>query len=384
MKLLKDLRIVTMEGQEIPLGYLLVDQARIVDLGSMEDCPTDVTDVTVLRGKTAYPGFIDAHSHIGMWEDGLSFEGDDGNEDCDPIMPQLSALDAINPMDRAFSEAATAGITTVVTGPGSDNPIGGSFIAVKTVGRRIDDMVVKNPVGMKFSLGENPKNTYHEKDAGPVTRMGTAALIREQLERARRYTCDLESALQDEGKEEPEYDAKCEALVPIFQRKGKAFFHCHRADDIFTALRIGKEFHLDVVLVHATEGHLVADLLQEESIIVGPLMSDRSKPELKNQCLKNPAVLKEEGALVAICTDHPVIPQQYLPLSCALAVREGLSRQDAFHAVTIDAARVVGIEDRVGSLAVGKDADLVIYPDNVDPFSPYTVPERVMIDGEWI
>lgn len=384
MKLLKNLRIVTMEGEEFPSGYILIDDGKIKAVGPMESAPQDVDDEEDMEYKTAYPGFVDAHSHIGMWEDGLAFEGDDGNEDSEPITPQLSALDAVNPMDFSFSEAAAAGITTVVTGPGSANPIAGSFIAIKTVGRRVDDMVVKNPAGIKFSLGENPKSTYREKEQGPVTRMGTAALIREQLEKARRYTYDLESAMQDEDKAEPEYDAKCEALVPLFERKCKAFFHCHRADDIFTALRIGGEFHLDVTLVHATEGHLVADLLEGETAIVGPLICDRSKPELKNQRLKNPAVLNSSGVSVAICADHPAAPQQHLLLSCALAVKEGLPKDAALRAVTIDAAKAVGIEDMVGSIAVGKDADIVIYSSDDDPFSPYVSPEKVMIRGNWI
>lgn len=363
-------------------GYILVRDGRIDAVGPMADCPGD-SETIDLAGKTIYPGFIDAHCHLGMWEDSLGFEGDDGNEDTDPVTPHLRALDAINPLDRSFREAAAAGVTTVVTGPGSANPIGGSWVAIKTAGRRIDDMIVKSPVGIKFALGENPKSTYNDKNQMPVTRMATAALIREQLEKAKHYISDLESAMQDEDLDEPEFDAKCEALRPLLGRDIKAFFHAHRADDIFTALRISREFGLDSVIVHATDGHLIADLLEEEGVpvIVGPLICDRSKPELRGQSVRNPAALQGAGVPEAICTDHPEVPIQYLPLSCGLAVREGMDPQEALRSITLRAAQICGIEDQVGSIEPGKDADFVVYPDGIDPFSVYAKPEQVFCKG---
>lgn len=372
-------------SDEIENGYIFIQDGLVVEIGPMENCVVG-GEVIDLAGKAVYPGFIDAHCHLGMWEDSIGFEGDDGNEDTDPVTPHLRALDAVNPLDRSFREAAAAGVTTVVTGPGSSNPIGGSWIAVKTAGRRIDDMLVKSPVGIKFALGENPKNTYNEKNQMPVTRMATAALIREQLEKAKRYISDLDSAMQDEDLDEPEYDAKCEALRPLLEREIKAFFHAHRADDIFTALRIAKEFKLDAVIVHGTDGHLIADILQGEEVpvITGPLICDRSKPELRGQTLKNSAVLDAAGVDVAICTDHPEVPIQFLPLSCGLAVREGMPPEKALEAITLRAAQVCGIDDVVGSIQEGRQADFVVYPNGTDPFSVYAKPEQVYCCGKLV
>ncbi len=252
--------ILTMEDTNYPDGYIQIEGSVIQAIGPMSEVPAGET-VVDLEGGTVLPGFIDAHCHLGMWEDALGFEGDDGNESTDPTTPQLRAIDALNPMDRTFEEAWRGGITTVLTGPGSANPIGGQWAAVKTKGRRIDDMVIHPAVGMKFALGENPKSVYNEKNVTPMTRMATAALIRDQLRKAKRYLDDKERADEEEDFDEPEYDAKCEALLPVLKGKQKAFFHAHRADDIFTAIRIAKEFKLDLVLVHCTEGHLIKDIL---------------------------------------------------------------------------------------------------------------------------
>ena len=375
--------IQTMEETSYPDGYLLIQDGKIAAVGPSSEAPTD-PETLDLAGKTVLPGFVDAHCHLGMWEDGLGFEGDDGNEATDPVTPQLRAIDALNPLDRTFAEARQSGVTTVLTGPGSANAIGGQWAALKTVGRRIDDMVLDPAIGMKFALGENPKVTYNEKNVTPVTRMATASLIREQLRKAARYLDDKERADEDEDFDEPEFDAKCEALIPVLEGKQKAFFHAHRADDIFTAVRIAKEFKLDLVLVHGTEGYLVRDILAEENVpvIAGPILCDRSKPELRNLTVENPALLDQAGILTALCTDHPVIPIQYLPLTAGIVVGAGMERERALKAITIHAARAVGIDDRVGSLAPGKDADIAVF--DGDPCSPYTRPRMVMIDGKWI
>ena len=375
--------ILTMEETSFPDGYLWVKDGKIAGVGPSLEAPADPETVDLV-GKTVLPGFVDAHCHLGMWEDGLGFEGDDGNEATDPVTPQLRAIDALNPLDRTFAEARLGGVTTVLTGPGSANAIGGQWAAIKTTGRRIDDMVIDPAVGMKFALGENPKVTYNEKNVTPVTRMATASLIREQLRKAERYLSDKERADEEEDFDEPEFDAKCEALVPVLSGKQKAFFHAHRADDIFTAIRIAREFKLDLVLVHCTEGYMVKDLLAGEKIpvIAGPILSDRSKPELRNQSVENPGQLAGEGILTALCTDHPVIPIQYLSLCAGIAIGNGMEREAALKAITISAAKAAGIDRRVGSLAVGKDADFVVF--DGDPCSPYVHPEMVFINGQRI
>ena len=365
----------------IQKGFILVENGLIKQVDDMENCPNFNKSVN-WDGLEVYPGFIDAHSHIGMWEDGIDFEGSDGNEETDPILPQVRAIDSINPMDYCFHEAVNAGITTVVTGPGSANPIGGSFVAMKTFGNCVDDMIIKDPVGIKFALGENPKHIYNEKDQTPITRMGIVALIREQLEKARRYKMSLQKLKNNnEDLDELEFDFKCESLLSLLDRKTKAFFHCHRADDIYTAIRIAKEFNLDYVLVHATEGHLIAKSLEGVNIISGPVICDRSKPELRNQRTYNTAKLVENNANVAICTDHPVIPSQYILLSCGIAIKNGVSKQQAISSITKTAAEVCGIYDKVGSIEKGKLANFVAFGLNEDIFSPFSEPKYVVIDG---
>ncbi len=377
-------KILTMENEDYENGYLTINDGLISAIGDMKDCPP-VTgqEVVDAGGGLLLPGFIDAHSHMGMWEDSLDFEGDDGNEDTDPVTPQLRAVDAVNPMDRCFSEALAAGVTTVLTGPGSANPIGGLWCAMKTFGRRIDDMLLEPAAGMKFALGENPKNVYHGKNQTPVTRMATAALIREQLAKAKRYMEDKRLAEEDhENYDEPEYDAKCEALLPVLAGKMKAVFHAHRADDIFTAIRLAKEFQLDYILVHCTEGYRIADLLREEhaKVIAGPILCDRSKPELSSLDPKGPGILWNAGVPCAICTDHPVIPIQYLPLCAAIAEAEGLGYREALEAITILPARLFGLDDRIGSLKVGKQADVALY--DTDPLGVCARPKQVWLDGK--
>ena len=362
-------------------GYVLIKDGRIIDVGPMEFCPNDKEKYD-LSGLTVYPGFIDAHCHLGMWEDGLSFEGDDGNEDTDPATPHLRAIDAINPADYSFKEAIEAGVTAVVTGPGSANPVAGQMVAIKTYGDRVDDMIIKAPVAMKFALGENPKNTYHSKDETPSTRMATAAIIREQLKKAQKYQRDLLAAEEDEETDEPEIDVKSEALVEVVDKSIQSHFHAHRSDDIFTAVRIAKEYDLDLVLVHCTEGYLNADKLAAEKAkaIVGPLICTRTKPELSNERDENAAVLKKAGVEVAICTDHPEVPIQYLPLSAGIAVRAGMDHDDAIRAITSVPAKILGLSGKIGSVAPGKDADLAIFKG--DPLSVYETPVWVIAGGK--
>ncbi len=375
--------IFTACSEFIKKGYVFIKDGRIIDVGPMEFCPKDEESYD-LSGLTIYPGFIDAHCHLGMWEDGLSFEGDDGNEDTDPATPHLRAIDAINPADYSFKEALNAGVTAVVTGPGSANPVAGQMVAIKTYGDRVDDMVIKAPAAMKFALGENPKNTYHSKDETPSTRMATAAIIREQLKKAQRYQRDLLASEEDEDTDEPEIDVKSEALVEVVDGTIQSHFHAHRSDDIFTAIRLSKEYDLDLVLIHCTEGYLNAEKLAAEKarVVVGPLICTRTKPELSNERDENAAILKKAGVEVAICTDHPEVPIQYLPLSAGIAVRAGMDHDDAVRAITSVPAKILGLSGKIGSVVPGADADLAVFKG--DPLSVYEQPVWVIAGGKII
>ena len=353
----------TMDGLTIPNGYVAVSGDKIARVGPMEECPGHWEGETLDAGQGhILPGLIDAHCHLGMFGDALGFEGDDGNESTDPCTPQLRAIDAINPLDRCFEEARAAGVTTVLTGPGSANPISGQFAAIKTAGRWVDTMVVRAAVARKLALGENPKNISPERHETPTTRMATAALIRENLRKALEYGEKLEKAREDGEEERPDYDAKLEALLPVVRGELPVHIHAHRADDIATGVRIAREFGLKCVIVHGTEGHLIPELLEGEGVpvITGPSLGDRSKPELANLTIESPAVLTLQGVKVAICTDHPEVPVQYLPLCAALAVKGGMNPEAALAAITINPAQIAGIDHRVGSLTPGKDADIVV------------------------
>jgi len=380
--LLKNAKIYTMEDRVIENGFVRVEDGKISLVDDMENLQEKLEDTIDLKGKSVYPGFIDAHTHLGIFENGLTFEGDDGNEENDPLTPQLRAIDAINPMDVCFKEAYKEGITTVLTGPGSANPIGGEILALKTFGKRVDDMIIKSPIAIKFALGENPKSVYRDKEQMPMTRMATVALIREQLYKAKRYYLNKQRA---EKKHDvsllPEFDIKCEALIPLFEKKIQAHFHAHRADDIFTAIRISKEFDLDYVLVHATEAYLIKDELKKEStkILSGPILCDRSKPELINLDVSSLAQLAREDILFSIITDHPETPIQYLNLCASVAIKGGLKKEEALRAITINPAKICNIDDRVGSIKEGKDADLVVY--SKDVFAPFSSPDMVFVDG---
>lgn len=365
MLLVKNGKILTMTGINYDNGYILIDGGKIIDIGKNEESFTNIKDLKVIdaEGKYVLPGFVDAHCHVGMWEDSVGFEGDDGNEMTDPITPHLRAIDAVYHLDRCFNDAVENGVTTVVTGPGSANVIGGQFVALKTYGRRIEEMIVKDPVAMKVAFGENPKTVYNERKQSPSTRMATAALLRESLMKAKEYKELFEEYENDkENVDKPECDIKLEALLKVLNKEIPIKAHAHRADDILTAIRIAKEFDIRITIEHCTEGHLVKDILFEEGIpaIVGPLLSDRSKVELRNLSVKTPGLLTRSGVKTAIMTDHPCVPVQYLSLSAALAVREGMNEEDALKAITINAAELTEIGDRVGSLEPGKDADVII------------------------
>ncbi len=364
---------------EIENGYVAIENGKItaVSAGKPKTITADDLDA---EGSLLLPGFIDAHTHLGILEDGLDFEGDDCNESTDPFTPHLRAIDGINPFDRCFAEARAAGVTTVMISPGSANACGGMMAILKTAGTWVDQMQIGT--GMKFALGENPKQVYNGRDETPITRMATAAMIREGLSKAQHYQLELDYAESDPDEHLPEYDAKSEALLPLLTREIKAHFHCHRADDICTAIRIAREFNLDFVIIHGTEGYKIADILAAERVpvIAGPILCDRCKPEMRNLTIENPALLQKAGVRTALCTDHSVIPIQYLSETAALAVKGGMTRTQALSAITAAAAVILGIADRVGSIAVGMDADLQLY--HSDPLDLQSDPWLVMIDGK--
>lgn len=353
----------TMDGPVIPDGFVVFEGKTITAVGPMEALPAGYSGpVLDAAGGHILPGLVDAHCHLGLWGDGLGFEADDGNESTDPCTPHLRGLDGVNPLDRCFQEARQGGVTTVLTGPGSANPIAGQFLALKTTGRWVDEMVVKAPAAMKFALGENPKSVYNERKETPITRMATAALIRGNLSKAQEYQAKQAKAQDDPDTDPPDFDPKLEALLPVLRGILPAHFHAHRADDIATAVRISREFGLNFAIVHGTEGYKVAPLLASAGVpvITGPCLTDRSKPELVGQTLDNPVLLAQAGVKVAICTDHPVIPIQHLPICAAMAVRAGMDPEDALAAVTRNPAEIAGLGDRLGVLAPGRDADIVV------------------------
>ena len=362
-------------------GDILIENGKIIEIGNNIVVPLDV-EVIDAQGNLVLPGFIDAHTHLGLWEDGMGFEGADGNEETDPITPHLNPIDGINPMDRSFEEARNGGITSVCSTPGSANVMGGQCIAIKTFGRRIDKMVIKNPVASKIAFGENPKSCYGQEDKAPQTRMAIAAMMRETLKEAEEYLDALLLHEEDDENEKPDYDMKMESLLPVLRRDIPFKVHAHRADDIFTAIRIGKEFNLKLTLDHCTEGHLIVEDLVEEGypVVVGPSLSERSKIELRNLTFDTAGILSNAGMDVCLMTDHPVIPVHYLPICAGIAVKHGMKKEKALEAITINPAKTLGIDERVGSIEVGKDADIVIW-DN-DPFELQSNVLVTIIDGK--
>lgn len=357
--------VKTITGGDIENGQVLIDGRKIVAVGQNLDIPegTQVYDAT---GCMVTPGFIDAHCHIGVDEEASRWEGNDTNEYSSPVTPEMRAIDGINPRDEAFGNALGGGVTTAITGPGSANVLGGSFVAMKLYGDCVDDMIVKYPVAMKIAFGENPKGCYGQNGKKePVTRMAVAALLREQLFKAKRYAEEIEEAEKDPSKKRP-FDMQLEALLPVIRKEIPLKAHAHRADDILTAIRIAKEFDLDITLDHVTEGHLIVDHLVKagKPVLVGPSFGSKSKQELKEKSFATAGILDKAGLEVCIITDAPVIPLYYLPLCAGLAVKAGMKEESAWRAITINPAHVIGISDRVGSLEAGKDADIAIFDGN--------------------
>ena len=361
------------------IADILIDGGKIVKIG--KDLSADGAEVIDATGLQVYPGFVEAHCHIGLDGYGIGYEGHDYNEMNDPVTPQVRAIDGINPFEPAVKMAAKAGVTCFATGPGSSNALGGTFAAIKPVGTRVDNMIVKFPVAMKCAFGENPKRCYQKQ--GISSRMTNAAKIREALSKAKLYKAKIEAAGDDVSKL-PAYDQKSEALIPVLNHEIPLKAHAHQANDIFTAIRIAKEFGVGLTLEHVTEGHMIVDDLVKEDLplAVGPTFGHASKFELQNKTWDTPGVLAKAGCHVSIITDAPVTPLHYLPLCAGLAIKAGMDEYDALRAVTINPAEHIGVADRVGSLEEGKDADVVI----VDgcPFDVTGVIKHVLINGEEI
>ena len=369
----------TAVSKETFIADILIDGGKIVKIG--KGLSADGAEVIDATGLQVYPGFVEAHCHIGLDGYGIGYEGHDYNELNDPVTPQVQAIDGINPFDPCMKMAAKAGVTCFATGPGSSNSIGGTFAAIKPVGTRVDNMIVKFPVAMKCAFGENPKRCYQKQ--GISSRMTNAAKIREALNKAKVYKAKIEAAGDDASKL-PAYDQKSEALIPVLNHEIPLKAHAHQANDIFTAIRIAKEFGVGLTLEHVTEGHMIVDELAKENLplAVGPTFGHASKFELQNKTWETPGILAKAGCHVSIITDAPVTPLHYLPLCAGLAIKAGMDEYDALRAVTINPAEHIGIADRVGSLEEGKDADVVI----VDgcPFDVTGEIKHVLINGKEI
>ncbi len=359
------------------VANILVEDGKIRQIG--ENLSAENAQVVDAAGLEVYPGFVEAHGHTGLDGSGIGFEGQDYNEMGDIVSAQLRAIDGFNPMDPALEEARNAGVTTLCTGPGSANVLGGTFTVVKTYGKRIDDMYIVKEAAMKCAFGENPKRCYRSN--GNASRMSTAAKLRDMLFKAREYDRKLQAAGDDPDKR-PAHDMKMEALLPVIRGEMPLKAHAHQANDIFTAIRIAKEFGVKLTLEHVTEGHLIVEELAQEDypLAVGPTLTHPSKFELRNKSWDTPGVLQKAGCQVSIITDSPVIPQAYLPLCAGLAVKAGMDPFGALQAITINPAKHIGAADRVGSLEVGKDADIVLT--DGCPFEVSTVVQKVFIDGK--
>jgi imidazolonepropionase-like amidohydrolase len=368
--------VVPVEGAPFD-GTVLMQGGRIAAMGPAVTIPAEA-EVIEAGGRWVLPGLIDAHTHVGLHEEAEGWAGSDTNELTDPVTAAVRALDAINPADMGFDDALSGGITTVNVNPGSGNPIGGLTVAIHTHGRTVDEMVLRSPSGLKSALGENPKRVYGDKKQTPSTRLGTAMVIRKAFVDAQNYQAKLAAAEPDAP---PARDLTSEALALVLSGAIPWRQHCHRADDIATAVRIADEFGYRLVIDHGTEAHLVADLLASKGIpvLIGPLFTSRSKVEVRNRSLANPGKLAATGIEISIITDHPVVPINFLVHQATLAVKEGLDRDTALRAITINPARAMGVDRRVGSLAVGKDADLVLW--SGDPLDVMQRALRVFIGG---
>jgi len=373
--------VVPVTGEPVEGGTVLVQDGKITAVGAGLAVP-DGARLIDAAGSWVLPGFIEAHGHLGVHEEAEGWAGQDTNEMTEPVTAHVRAMDAINPADLAFHDAITGGVLAVNVNPGSGNPVGGQACALKCWGRTVDEMLLRAPSGMKSALGENPKRVYGDLHKMPSTRLGTAAVIRGALVAAQNYQAKL--AASREGSAPVERDLKLEALGRVLRREIPWRQHCHRADDIATAMRMAREFGYNLVIDHGTEAYLLADQIAAASIpvIIGPLFTSRSKVELRNRSLANPGRLAAAGVTIAITTDHPVVPIHFLIHQATLAVKEGLDPVTALRAVTIHPARIIGVDDRLGSLAVGKDADLVIW--SGDPLDVMSRAERAYLDGREI
>lgn len=372
--------VYTMAGKTYENGAVLIDGGKIKAVGKEIPLPKQECTQLDAQGGWILPGLMEAHCHIGITEEKKGFEGDDCNEVNEPVTPYLRALDAVNPMDSAFHNALSVGITSVMVGPGSSNVVGGQFLVMKTYGRVLDRMVLKEPAAMKVAFGENPKTNYSGQNKMPSTRMSIGAMLREELTKAKNYQSQKEAA--QKKKESFETDYKMECWLPVLKGEIPLKAHVHRTDDILTAIRIAKEFNLGLTLDHCTEGHLIADEIKESHFpaIIGPTLSSRSKIEVQNMDFKTPGILKDAGVLVAITTDHPVTRIQYLPICAGFAAKEGLGIEEALKAVTCNPAKICGVADRIGTLQVGKDGDVAIYDGN--PMEVFTKTLYTIVEGE--
>ena len=375
-------RIVPITGDDIERGTVLMENGKIAAVGAEVTIP-DGARVVDATGSWVLPGFIEAHGHVGASEEAEGWAGQDTNEMTEPVTAHVRAIDAINPADMGFRDAIGGGVLAVNVNPGSGNPIGGQTVALKCWGRTVDQMLLRQPSGMKSALGENPKRVYGEQKKTPSTRLGTAAVIRGALVDAANYLrrIEAEQAKPEAERKPVDRDLKLEALGKVLRREIPWRQHCHRADDIATAIRIADEFGYDLVIDHGTEAHLLADILAARDIpvVIGPLLTSRSKVELRNRSLANPGRLAKAGVTIAITTDHPVVPINFLVHQASLAVKDGLDRETALRALTINPARIAGIDDRLGSIEPGKDADLVLW--SGDPLDVLSRAERAFVDG---
>ncbi|HBW20274.1 MAG: amidohydrolase [Streptosporangiaceae bacterium] len=375
-------RVVPIAGEPIDDGMVLIRDGKIAAVGGDVTVP-DGARVIDAEGSWVLPGFIEVHAHVGVHEEGEGWAGNDTNEMTEPVTAHVRAIDAINPADLGFRDAISGGVLAVNVNPGSGNPVGGQTAALKCWGRTVDEMLLRAPSGMKSALGENPKRVYGDQHKTPSTRLGTAAVIRGALVEAANYLQRIDDEQRKpEGERKPvDRDLKLEALGRVLRREIPWRQHCHRADDIATAMRIAAEFGYDLVIDHGTEAHLLADIIAARGIpvIIGPLFTTRSKVELRNRSLANPGKLASAGVTIAITTDHPVVPINFLAHQAALSVKHGLDRDSALRALTINPARIAGIDGRLGSIEAGKDADVVIW--SGDPLDVLSRVERALVDG---
>ena len=361
-------------------GDLIIKDGKIAAIGANLEAPEGAQAVDA-TGLCVYPGLVEAHGHIGLDGWAVGYEGQDYNEMNDPVTPQLRAIDAINPFDESLKDAVLGGVTTLCTGPGSSNVLGGTFAAFKPVGRCIDDMCLLPQAAMKCAFGENPKRCY--KDKRISSRMNTAALLRETLFRAREYMEKLEAAGDDPAKR-PAFDLKLQALLPVLRGEMPLKAHAHQANDILTAIRVAREFGVKLTLEHVTDGALIVDELVRSDVplAVGPTFGQPTKIELQHKSWQTPAILSAAGCRVSIITDSPVTQQSHLRFCAAMAIENGMPPFDALRAITINPARHIGVEGRVGSLEVGKDADLVLASGSI--FALQTRILATYIDGNQV